>query len=101
MKLLGSAKSEISKDEDDKNTPHLEITEVELVHHNSVNSDYQYDSRVLYAFIPNKLCDQLLDVFFKKTFNSEFPYIEILFTYQDSKSLEIEDKINNAPFSST
>ena len=101
IKLLGSAKIEISRDENGKNAPHLENIEAELVHHNSVNSDYQYDSRVLYAFIPNKLCDQLLDVFLKKTFNSEFSYTEIWFTYQDSKPLEIEDKINNALFSWT
>ena len=31
---------------------------------------------------------------FLKTFNSEFLYIEIWFTDQNSKMLEIEDKIN-------
>ena len=29
-----------------------------------------------------------------KTFNSEFSYIEVWFTDQNSKPLEIEDKIN-------
>ena len=31
---------------------------------------------------------------FLKTFHSEFLYIEVWFTDQNSKALEIEDKIN-------
>ena len=34
--------------------PHLDITEVVLIHCNTVNNDYQQDSRVLYTFLPNK-----------------------------------------------
>ena len=34
--------------------PHLEITEVKLVHGNIANNDYQGDSKVLYTFIPSK-----------------------------------------------
>ena len=79
--------------------PHLEITEVALVHCNDVNSNYQHNSRVLYTFIPNKSFGQLLDIslekfLFLKTFNSEFSYVEVWFTDQNSKLLEIEDKIN-------
>ena len=33
---------------------------------------------------------------FLKTSNLEFSYIEVRFTYQNSKPLEIEDKINIA-----
>ena len=55
MKLLGSTKSKITKYENDENVPHLEITEIVLVHFNVVNNDYQNDSRVLYNFISNKL----------------------------------------------
>ena len=40
MKLLGNTKSKITKDENGKNVPHLEITEVILVHCNNVNNDY-------------------------------------------------------------
>ena len=77
MKLLGSTKSKITKDENGENVPHLEITEVVLVFCNIVNNDYQQDSRVLYTFILNKLFDQILDIspknfIFSKTFNSEF-----------------------------
>ena len=32
MKLLGSTKNKIAKDKNGENVPHLEITEVELVH---------------------------------------------------------------------
>ena len=47
MKLLGSTKNEIIIDEKGENVPHLEITEVILLHCNIVNNDYQQDSRVL------------------------------------------------------
>ena len=50
MKLLGSTKNIISEDKNDENVPHLEITEVVLVHCNIVDNDYQQDSRVLYPF---------------------------------------------------
>ena len=78
---------------------HLEITEVVLVHCNIDNNDYQQDSRVLYTFIPNRLFVQLLDVspknlIYLKTFDLEFSYIEVWFTNENSKPLEIEDKIN-------
>ena len=43
MKLLGSTKSKITKDENGENMPHLEITHVVLVHCNIVNNDYQQD----------------------------------------------------------
>ena len=99
MKLRASTKSKVTKHKNGKNMPHLEITEVVLVHCNIVSNDYQHDSRVLYTFIPNKPFGQLLDIspknfIYLKTFNSEFSYIEILFTDQNSKPLEIEDKIN-------
>ena len=46
MRLLGSTKNKITKNENDENVPNLEITEVVLVHCNIVNNDYQQDSRV-------------------------------------------------------
>ena len=53
MKLLGSTKSKITKNESGETVPHLELTELVLVHCNIVNNDYEHDSRVLYTFIPN------------------------------------------------
>ena len=40
MKLLGSTENKITKDKNGENVPHLEITEVVLVHFNIVNNDY-------------------------------------------------------------
>ena len=76
-----------------KLVPHLKITEVVLVHCNIINNNYQQDSKVLYTFFPNKLFGQLLDIS-PKSLNSEFSYIEVWFTDQISKPLEIEDTIN-------
>ena len=54
MKLLGSTKNKITSDKYGENIPHLEITEVTLVHCNILKNDYQHDSRVLYTYVPNK-----------------------------------------------
>ena len=99
MKLLGSTENKITKDKNDENVPHLEITEVVLVHCNIVNNDYQQDSRVLYTFVPNKPFGSLLEIcltnhILLKTFNSEFQTIDLWFTDQNSQPLEIEDRIN-------
>ena len=40
MKLLGNIKNKLTKDENGENIPHLEITEVALVHCNIVHNDY-------------------------------------------------------------
>ena len=40
MKLIGGTKSKITKDENGKNVPHLEMTEVVLVHFDIVYNDY-------------------------------------------------------------
>ena len=48
MKLLGSTKKKITKDKNSENVPHLEITEVVLVHCNIVNNDYQEDSSLVH-----------------------------------------------------
>ena len=77
MKILGSTKSKIAKDENGENVTYLEITEVVLIHCNVVNNSYQQNSRVLYIFIPNTSFGQLLNILpknfiFLKTFASEF-----------------------------
>ena len=99
MKLLGCTKNKITKDKNGENAPHLEITEVVLVHCNMVNNDYQHDSRVLYTFVPNKSFGSLLHIspsnhIFLKTFNSEYDEIVVWFTDKNGKPLEIEDRIN-------
>ena len=78
---------------------HLQITELILVYCNIVNYDCPDNSRALYTFVPNKSFGQFLDIslktfIFLRTCNSEFSYIEVKFTDQNSKPLEVEDKIN-------
>ena len=99
MKLLGSTESKITKDKNGENVSHLVIFELVLVHCSLVNNDYQQDSRILYTFVPNKTFGSLLEIsptnhVFLKTFNSEFQEINIWFTDQTSKPLEVEDRIN-------
>ena len=99
MKLLGSAENKINKVKNGENVPHLEITEVVLVHCNLVINDYQQNSRILYTFVPNKAFCSLLEIsppnhVFLKIFNSEFQEIKEWLTDQTSKRLEVEDKIN-------
>ena len=88
MKLLGSTKNKITKNENGEIVPQLEITEEVLIHYSFVNSDCQQDSRVLYTFVANKSFGQLLDISCKncislKTFNSEFSYTKVCFTDQN------------------
>ena len=82
MKLLGSTKNKITKDKNDENVPHLEITAVVLVHCDIVNNDYQQDSQVLYTFVPNKPFGSFLEIspsnhIFLKTFISEYNEIKV------------------------
>ena len=93
MKFFGIAENKISRDKNGENVPHLEITEVVLVHCDIVNNDYQQDSRVLYTFVPNKEISPTNHIFLK-TFNSEYDEIKVWFTDQNSQPLEIEDRIN-------
>ena len=99
MKLHGSTENKITKDKNGENVPHLEITEVVLIHCDIANNDCQQYSRVLYTFIPNKQFGSLLEIsptnhIFLKTFNSQYDEIKVWFTDQNGKLLEIEDRIN-------
>ena len=90
VKLLGSTGNKITKDKNSENVPHLEITEVVLIHCNIVNNEYRQDSRVFYTFVQKKPFGSLLEIsltnhIFLKTFNSEF---------QMSKLLEMDYRIN-------
>ena len=46
LKLLGITETRITKNKNGENGPHLEITEVVLVHCNIIDNNYQQDSRV-------------------------------------------------------
>ena len=98
-KLLGSAEKDVNKDKDGKDVPNLETVEVVLIHCNLVNNSYQQASKVLFTFVPNKQFDQLITISphsltMLKTTNSEFPSIQVWFTDQNNRPLEIEDSVN-------
>ena len=89
MKLLEGTKNKIIKDKKGENVPHLEITDVVLIHCDIVNNDYQQDSRVLYTFVPNKPSGSLLKIsptnhISLKTFNSEYDETKVWFTDQNN-----------------
>ena len=70
-----------------------------MVHCNTVNNDYQQDSRMLYTFVPNKPFVSLLEIsptnnVFSKTLNAEYDEIKVWFTDQNKQPIEIEDRIN-------
>ena len=99
MKLLGSTKNIVDKDENSENVPKLESVEVVLVHCNLVKNDYQRASKVSFSFVPNKQFGQLLNISphvftMMNTINTEFSSVEVWFTDQSSKALEIEDNVN-------
>ena len=53
MKLTGSTKSKINKNEKNENVANLEINEVTLLHCTIVSNNYPDNSRVFYEFVPN------------------------------------------------
>ena len=99
MELLGSTKNVVDQDKNWENVPKLESIEDVLVHCNLVKNNYQHSSKVLSRFVPNKKFGQLISVSppyltMMNIVNTEFSYVEVWFTDQISKALEIEDKVN-------
>ena len=99
MKLLGSTKKDAEADKNSENTPKLESSEVVLVHCSLVKNDYQHISKVLFSFVPNKHFGQLTNISshsltMMNTVNTEFSHVDVWFTDQASKALEIEDNVN-------
>ena len=81
--------------------PSLEVVEVVLVQCNLVDKKHHRKSEVLYLFTPNKSYAYLLNVepsnlVFLKTCNTEFDEIILTFFDQNSRSLEMEYKVNLA-----
>ena len=99
MKLLGNTKRDVDSDKNSENVPKLESVKVVLVHCNLVKNDYQHTSKVLFSFILNKQFGQLINISLHSltmmnTDNTEFSFVEVWFTDQTSKALEIEDNVN-------
>ena len=99
MKLLGSTSKVVDKNKNSENVPKLESVEVVLVPCNLVKNNYQLASKVLFSFVPNKKFGQLLNISphvftMMNTINTEFSSVEVWFTDQSSKALEIKDNVN-------
>ena len=65
---------------------------------NLVKNDYQYASKVVFCFIPNKKIGDLLNISphvltMINIINTEFS-VEVWFTDQSHKALGIEDNVN-------
>ena len=68
------------------------------MHCNSVKNDYQHASKVLFSFVPNKQFGQLINISpdsltMMNTINIGFSHVEVWFTDQSGKAIEIEDNI--------
>ena len=86
MNLLGSTKRDVDQDKDGEDVAKLESVEAVLVHYNLVNNNCQNGSKVWFTCSLTML----------NTVNTEFSSIEVWFTAQNSKPLEIEDNVNIA-----
>ena len=69
------------------------------MHCNLVNKNYQKTSKVLFTFPPNKQFAQLITISpdlltMPKTTNAEFQSIQVWFTDQNNRPLEIEGSLN-------
>ena len=69
------------------------------MHFNIVENDYQQASEVLFTFVPGKQFGQLINILpdsliIPNIINIEFSFIDLWFTDQNSKPLEIEDNVN-------
>ena len=85
-----------------KNVASLDLVEVVLVQCNSIDNQYQQKSKLLYTFSPNESYAylqniQLSNLVFTETcstYNTDLDEIIIIFTDNNSKQLEKEDKVN-------
>ena len=99
MRLLGSLTDTIDGDKNSELVRKLGSVNLVLVNCNLVNNSYQQASKVLFTFVSNKKYGQLITVspetlIMLKTVNTEFSFIEIWYTDQDNRPLEIEDTVN-------
>ena len=99
MRLLASTKKDVDANKNSENVPKLESVEPVLVHCNLVKNDDQHISKVLFSFVPNIQFGQLINIpphslTMMSTVNTEFSFVEVWFTEQASKALEIDDNVN-------
>ena len=69
------------------------------MHCNLVKNDYQHTSKVLFTFVPKKKFGQLINISphsltMMNAVNTEISSVEVWFTDQVIKAIEIEDNVN-------
>ena len=89
----------IDKDKISENVPKLESAEVVLMYCNVVKNGYQQASKLLFSFVANKQFGQLINISsyslkMLNAINRNFSFIDVWFTDQNSRPVEIEDNIN-------
>ena len=99
MRLLGRTKKYVDADKNGEIVPKIESVEVVLVHCNLVENDDQHTSKVLFSFAPSKQFGQLINISshsltLMNTVNTKISSVEVWFTDQATKALEIEDNVN-------
>ena len=99
MRLLGDG-AIIDTTKNGENVPKLEIVRNVLVFCNLVQNVYLQDSKLLFSFVPNSRFGSFLSVTvtpqvlnFCDTVDYIFDYIEISFTDQNGRPLQIDDDI--------
>ena len=97
MRLLGDGPI-INITKNGENVPKLEIVRNVLVFYNVVENVCLQDSKLLFSFVSNSRFGSLLSITphvlkYYDTVDSIFDYIEISFTDQNGRPLEIDDDI--------
>ena len=62
MRLLGSTKKDVDKQNTSEIVPKLESVDIVLVQCNLFKNDYQQSSKSLFSFVPNKQFGQLINI---------------------------------------
>ena len=97
VRLLGDGPI-IDTTKNGENVPRLESVRNVLVFCNLVENAYLQDSKLLFSFVPNSRFGSLFSITpqvlkYCDTVDSIFDYIEISFTDQNDRPLEIDDDI--------
>lgn len=88
-----------NKDMNGNKVPQIERVETVLVHCNLVHNQYEQDSSLIFSFVPNAPFGSLLDIrpsfpqWRETRIARDIRHIEISFTDQDYRPLDLEDKI--------
>ena len=96
---MGVQKKDVHKNKDGADVPKLKSVEVILLHCYLVNNSYQQTSAILFTFVTNEQFGQIITISLHlltmlKSTNAEFQSIELWFTDQNNRPLEIQHSVN-------